>query len=51
MLMARIFWVTCPVCENKFYAQHDDFRGTERKMQCFSCGNRFTDKQAKNLKD
>lgn len=49
--MARIFWIICPKCGNKFYASKDDFRHKERKLLCPSCGHRFFDKEAGELID
>ncbi|MGI5838787.1 MAG: hypothetical protein ACOX8W_03920 [bacterium] len=48
--MARIFWVTCPVCGRKFYAATDDFRHKpERKLLCPFCGARFGDDDAAEI--
>jgi DNA-directed RNA polymerase subunit RPC12/RpoP len=49
--MAKIFWVTCPKCNWKFYALSKDFRNTGFQLKCFSCGHRFLDKEAKELKE
>ena len=49
--MAKIFWVTCPKCERKFYADRGDFRYQNRKLMCPFCGERFLDKEAKELID
>jgi len=48
--MARIFWVVCPKCSDKFYASVDDFRHKpDRPLLCPFCGNRFADKDAKQI--
>ncbi|MDR1193488.1 MAG: hypothetical protein LBK98_04860 [Peptococcaceae bacterium] len=45
--MAKIFWVTCPKCDKRFYASVDDFQGQDRNMMCPFCEGRFTDEEAK----
>jgi uncharacterized Zn-finger protein len=49
--MAKIFWVVCPKCDKKFYASTDDYRFKERKLMCPFCGDRFIDKDAKEVID
>ena len=49
--MAKIFWVVCPKCDKKFYASTDDYRHKERELMCPFCGDRFIDKDAKEVID
>jgi len=49
--MAKIFWVVCPKCERKFYAAKDDFRFQERRLMCPFCGERFRDREAREVID
>jgi len=49
--MAKIFWVVCGKCEKKFYAAKDDFRSKDRKLMCPFCGERFLDKDARQIID
>lgn len=49
--MAKIFWVVCPNCSNKFYAANDDYRHLERKLMCPFCEERFLDKDAAEVID
>lgn len=45
--MARIMWVVCPECDNRFCVATDDFKGTDRPMLCPFCADRFTEVEAK----
>ncbi len=45
--MARLFWIKCPNCGGKFYAQIVDFRGQERDLSCPFCSHRFKDHEAR----
>jgi predicted Zn finger-like uncharacterized protein len=47
--MARVFYIVCPKCDNKFYASVDDFRHQDRKLWCPVCEHTFLDKDAKQL--
>jgi DNA-directed RNA polymerase subunit RPC12/RpoP len=50
--VARIFWVKCPRCGQRFYASRDDFRlQADRRLRCPFCGARFTDAEAAELAD
>ncbi len=50
--MARIFWVKCPLCQQKFYASVDDFRHQpERPLRCPFCGARFADAAAAEINE
>jgi hypothetical protein len=39
--MARIFWVTCPRCKERFYCHYDDFRNKPWKPRCPFCEHEF----------
>ena len=42
--MARVFWVTCPKCSDKFEAHWDELRHNKTiPLLCPYCGKRFFD--------
>ena len=49
--MSRIFWIKCPNCNKKFYAQTADFRKKNRKLFCPFCKERFTDEESPEIWD
>lgn len=49
--MVKIFWVTCPECQNKFYCHYKDLRHSGEKLHCPYCDNWFTEEEATNIYD
>lgn len=49
--MARIFWVTCPHCEGKFFAHYGDFRHKDIDLYCPYCNKYFDQKDSKEIDD
>jgi predicted Zn finger-like uncharacterized protein len=49
--MARIFWVTCPACEGRFYAHYDELRHSGIALQCPYCQHEFLPSESPAVDD
>lgn len=49
--MARIYWLTCPGCEQRFYAEYADFRHQSYLLWCPYCGRRFSEAESPDIDD
>ena len=50
--MARVFWVVCPGCKDKFEAHWDELRhNKEVPLLCPYCGKRFFDSESPHIQD
>ena len=46
--MERIFWVTCPNCQGRFYCDYE-LRFQEVKLICPYCGREFQVKESPQI--
>ncbi len=49
--MARIFWVTCPFCKDRFYCHHGDLRHTQWKLRCPYCEREFAQEESHRIEE
>ena len=47
--MARIFWVVCPRCKERFYAHYEDFRHKKWKLRCPFCELEFAQEESPRI--
>jgi hypothetical protein len=47
--MERVFWVDCPTCGGRFYANHADMRRSGVPLMCPTCRTRFLPEEAAAL--
>jgi predicted nucleic-acid-binding Zn-ribbon protein len=48
-LKENIFWVKCPKCGGKFYADKELRHNKEYKLRCPFCQNRFFDSESPEI--
>lgn len=49
--MARIFWVTCPGCNGRFYCHYGDLRHTTWKLRCPYCEREFDQEESPRIEE
>jgi hypothetical protein len=49
--MARIYWLTCPRCAGRFYAEYADFRHKGHQLWCPYCACRFAEDESPAIDD
>lgn len=49
--MPRIFWVTCPACEGRFYCHYEDLRHAGVPLLCPYCQHRFLVEESTAIDD
>ena len=47
--MTRIFWVTCPRCQGRFYCHFQDLRHQSWKLRCPYCELEFDQKESPQI--
>jgi hypothetical protein len=47
--MARIFWVTCPSCAERFYCHYQALRHTPWLLHCPFCEHEFRQEDSPRL--
>jgi uncharacterized Zn-finger protein len=49
--MARLFWVTCPFCKDRFYCHYGDLRHTAWKLRCPYCEREFAQEDSPRIEE
>lgn len=49
--MARIFWVTCPECQGRFYCHYEELRHKKILLACPYCSKRFLDEESPAIEE
>jgi len=44
--MARIFWVTCPHCQGRFYCHYEELRHKKVDLFCPYCNRTFQQEES-----
>lgn len=47
--MAKIFWVTCPKCRNRFYCHAEELLGKGIPLLCPYCGLQFAQEDSPKI--
>jgi uncharacterized Zn-finger protein len=47
--MARLFWVTCPFCKDRFYCHYGDLRHKQWKLRCPYCEREFAQEDSPHI--
>ena len=50
-LMARLFWVTCPSCKDRFYCHYGDLRHKDWKLRCPYCEREFDQEESPRIEE
>lgn len=49
--MPKIFWVTCPKCQRRFYCHSEDLRHSQWRLRCPYCTHEFDQEESPRIDD
>lgn len=49
--MAKIFWVTCPKCNKRFYCHSEELLGKKIELLCPYCESYFPQEQSPRIEE